>query len=100
MSVDTWKKKSERIKHRPLGDYVILVKDDITHIGSIELPDSVKGRASTGRVVANGPGVHLIYPGDRVLYGTYDGMTCVIDGKQEDEFVILRAECIRAVLET
>lgn len=93
----------------PTGDQVVVVRDKIEESkGGIIIPQTSQERASTGRVIATGPGriteqgqlVPMpVKPGDRVLYGPYDGMTCTLDTVAEEEFLLMPSACIRAIIE-
>ena len=90
---------------RPLQDYAVVIQDKIKQSkGGIILPDESQKRAATGTVVAIGPGVWVdghfretkVKPGQRVIFGQFDGMEVSLDTHQEEEFLLIREECLRA----
>lgn len=93
---------------RPLGNQVIIIRDKIEKVGSIHLSENAQARATTGRVVATGPGFWnphtgrtrpcLVKIGDRVAFGPYDGMKCVVDGDLENEFLVMSDESCRCII--
>jgi chaperonin GroES len=92
---------------KPLHDRIIVKaaeKEQVTASGII-LPDSAQEKPQRGEVIAVGPGKRLdsgqlasvdVNAGDVVLYGKYSGTEVKVDG---EEFIILRAEDVLAVLE-
>jgi len=93
----------------PLMDRVFVVKDDasIDKVTGFHLPDSVKGRAQTGTVVAAGKGYFnmetgLFVPmsiktGDRVLVKEFDGY--IIRYKEHQAFVFSEKEILGKIIE-
>ena len=93
---------------QPLHDRIILEaaqKEERT-AGGIILPDTAQEKPQRGKVLAVGPGKRLdsgqlapvdVKVGDTVLYGKYGGTEVKVDG---NDFIILRAEDILAVLES
>lgn len=91
---------------RPLGARVLVQRlaQEETLKGGIILPDSAKKKQETAVVIAVGSGSttpegqHIPIPvqvGDKVLMDKYSGQEVSID---DEEFVIVRAEDIIAVL--
>lgn len=76
----------------PTFDRVFVKKDDIEKIEGFFVPDTVKGRASTGTVVAVGPGRFSVEKGewiptqfavgDRVFLKGFDGWRVDYEGHQ------------------
>jgi co-chaperonin GroES (HSP10) len=83
---------------RPLRDYIVVKKDEIDRIGSIDLPENSAERATTGTAVAVGPEVASVPVGSRVLWGVYDGVACVIDGDFRNKRILLREASIIGLL--
>lgn len=92
----------------PLYDRVLVKKDDMSQTESgFHLPDTVKGRASTGTVVAAGPGRYSVdrgevipitlKVGDRVFVKAFDGY--VVEYEGEKVFVFSENEIIGRVRE-
>lgn len=92
---------------KPLHDRIIVeaaAKEEKT-AGGIILPDAAQEKPLKGTVLAVGPGKRLdsgqlatvdVKKGDTVIYGKYAGTEVTVDG---NDYVILRAEDILAVLE-
>jgi chaperonin GroES len=84
----------EKFPVEPLFDRVFVKKDDASkdEDGILHLPDSIKGRAKTGTVVAVGPGYFntttgkfiptSVKVGDRVYLKEFDGYRVDINGEQ------------------
>ncbi len=92
---------------RPLQDRVLVqrLKEEEKTKGGIIIPDSAKEKPIEGKVIAVGNGKVLengnvrkldVKPGDRILFGKYNGTEVKIDG---EEHLILREEEILCVLE-
>ncbi len=100
-------KKKGKCKLQPLGDKVVVSRDESEDItaGGIVLPDSAKDKPSRGTIIAVGTGKTLddgtrgemqVKVGDRVLFTSYAPETIEID----DEEVLLMSEGdILAVIE-
>lgn len=95
------------MKLKPLHDRVIVKPEapETTTPSGIVLPDSAQEKPLRGRVVAVGPGKRLdngriapldLKPKETVLYGKYAGTEVTLNG---EEYVILRAEDVLAVVE-
>ena len=91
----------------PLHDRVAvkLVEPETTTPGGIVIPDNVKEKPNTGRIVAVGAG-HVfengnrlpltVKIGDTVMFGKYAGQAVKVDG---EEYTILKEEEIFAIVE-
>ena len=101
------KKSSGAIKLQPLGDRVVVQREESEErtSGGIVLPDSAQDKPSRGTVKSVGDGRLLddgtrsklqVKPGDRVLFNSYAPETCKLG---EDELLLLREDDILAVLE-
>lgn len=95
------------MKLQPLHDRIIVkrAEKEQTTASGILLPDSAQEKPQKGEVIAVGPGKMLdsgqvapmdVKAGDVVLYGKYGGTEVTVEG---EEFVILRADDVLAVLE-
>lgn len=97
---------SEVFPIEPLFDRVFVKKDDGTRDGDFYLPESVKGRAQTGVVVAAGQGYFDIKSGafipmglkvgDRVFVKEFDGY--IIRYKGHEFFVFAESEILGKVV--
>lgn len=96
-----------KTKLQPLGDRVLVqrLEAEQTVKGVIIVPDTAKKKQETAKVVAVGPGKTnkqgetLSMPvkvGDTVLMDKYSGQEITLD---DEEFVILRADDIIAIVE-
>lgn len=91
---------------KPLGDRVIIKQDEAeeTTASGLILTSNSKEKPQRGEVVAAGEGKYShgelipmpVKVGDKVIYGKYGGQEITVDG---EEFMILRAEDIYAVVE-
>jgi chaperonin GroES len=95
------------MKIKPLHDRIIVKAAEREQMtaGGIILPDNAQEKPQRGEVLAVGPGKTLdsgtvapvdIKVGDHVYYGKYSGTEVKVDS---EDFVILRADDILAVLE-
>ncbi len=95
------------MKLQPLHDRIIVkrAEKEQTTASGILLPDSAQEKPQKGEVIAVGPGKMLdsgqiapmdVKAGDVVLYGKYGGTEVTVEG---EEYVILRADDVLAVLE-
>ena len=100
-------KKKSKIRLQPLGDRVVIQRDDSNEVtaGGIVLPDSAKDKPARGKVVSVGDGPLLkdgsrgefqVKVGDHVLFSSYAGETFNIE---DDELLLMREEDILAVIE-
>lgn len=72
MELARWQALPERL--RPLRDECVVVLDAKEHvIGSLVLPDISRDQPTTGTVLAVGPRCAELQPGDRVLFGKWNG---------------------------
>ena len=104
MATATKSKTKTKIKLQPLGDRVVVQREDAetTTAGGIVLPDTAKEKPQRGTIVAVGPGKLLdsgkrgelsVAVGDEVIYGKYGGSDIEVDG---DDVKILRETDILA----
>ncbi|HEV7279145.1 MAG TPA: co-chaperone GroES [Pirellulaceae bacterium] len=106
MATATKKKDSTSVKLQPLGDRVVVEREELesTTAGGIFLPDSAKGRPSRGRVISVGEGRLLkdgsrsplqVKPGDRVLFTVYGPEEIKVG---EEEMLLMREDDILAII--
>jgi chaperonin GroES len=99
--------KKKGIKLQPLGDRVVLKRDESEEVtaGGIVLPDSAKDKPARGTVVSVGDGRLLedgsrgelqVKAGDRVLFSSYAGETFKVD---EEELLLMREDEILAIID-
>jgi chaperonin GroES len=107
MATATKKKSASGIKLEPLGDRVVLTRDESESktTGGILLPDSAKDKPARGRVVSVGNGKLLddgtrgklqVKVGDRVIFSSYAGETFRVD---DEELLLMREDDILAIIE-
>jgi chaperonin GroES len=107
MSTSTKKKSSTKIKLQPLGDRVVVEREEseAKTAGGIVLPDSAKDKPARGTVVSVGDGKLLddgsrsqmqVKVGDRVIFSSYAGETFKVS---EQELLLMREDDILAILE-
>ena len=100
-------KKKTNVKLQPLGDRVVVEREDSeeTTSGGIVLPDSAQDKPSRGTVISVGDGRLLddgsrselqVKVGDRVLFSSYSPENIQLG---EDEVLLMREEDILAVIE-
>lgn len=100
-------KKKSQIKLQPLGDRVVVQRDESAGVtaGGIVLPDTAKDKPARGKVISIGDGRLLddgtrghfqVKPGDRVLFSSYAGDSFTID---DEEVLLMREDEILAVIE-
>ena len=100
-------KSKAKIKLQPLGDRVVVEREDSEEItaGGIVLPDSAKDKPARGRIVSVGDGKVLddgsrselqVKVGDRVIFTSYAGETFQVG---DDELLLMREDDILAVIE-
>ena len=105
------KSASGGIKLQPLGDRVVVERDESEEVtsGGIVLPDSAKDKPSRGRIVSVGDG-RLLGDGsrakpqvkvrDRVLFSSYAGDTFTIGDRElllmseEDILAVINLDCV------
>ena len=104
---DKEKKKAGKIKLQPLGDRVVIEREESESrtAGGIVLPDSAKDKPSRGVVVSIGDGRLLedgsrgalqVKIGDRVLFSAYAGDSIKVN---DQELLLMREDDILAVIE-
>ncbi|MGI6221423.1 MAG: co-chaperone GroES [Coriobacteriales bacterium] len=92
---------------KPLGDRVIVKQDEaeVATKSGILLASTAQEKPQRGKVISVGEGkldnngnliVPAVKPGDTVIYSKYGGTEVTVD---EEEFIILRADDIYAVVE-
>jgi len=100
-------KPKSKIKLQPLGDRVVLRREDSesTAAGGIVLPDSAKDKPARGTIISIGNGKLLddgsrgdfqVKVGDRVIFSSYAGEAVNVD---DDELLLMREDDILAVIE-
>jgi chaperonin GroES len=101
------KKKSDSIKLQPLGDRVVVEREESEErtAGGIVLPDTAKDKPSRGKVIAVGDGRLLddgsrsklqVRVGDKVLFTSYAPETIKLG---DEELLLMREEDILAIIE-
>jgi chaperonin GroES len=107
MPTATKSKKKLNVKIQPLGDRVVVEREESEEVtsGGIVLPDSAKDKPSRGTVLAVGNGKLLkdgsrgemqVKVGDRVLFTSYAPETIKFG---EDELLLMRQEDILAIID-
>lgn len=72
---------SESWRIEPVGDKVVVKRDEVeSTIGRIYIPESAREEKHVATVLAVGPRVERIRPGDRVLVGKYAGEEVEFNG--------------------
>ena len=100
-------KKKAKISIQPLGDRVVVERDESEDVtsGGIVLPDSAKDKPSRGTIVSVGTGKVLddgsrgkmqVNKGDRILFTSYAPETISID---DEEYLLMSESDILAVIE-
>lgn len=100
-------KKKSKIKLQPLGDRVVVERDEQNEItaGGIVLPDSAKDKPARGTIVSVGDGKLLddgsrsefqVKVGDHVLFSSYAGETIKVG---DDELLLMREDDILAIID-
>jgi len=100
-------KKKSKVTLQPLGDKVVVERDESEDItaGGIVLPDSARDKPSRGTIISVGTGKLLddgtrgemqVNKGDRVLFTSYAPETIDID---DDEYLLMSESDILAVVE-
>ncbi len=103
----TKSKRQSKIKLQPLGDRVVVQRDESEEktSGGILLPDSAQDKPARGHVISVGEGRLLdsgnrvplqVNVGDHVLFSSYAGETFKVE---DDEFLLMREDEILAVIE-
>jgi len=107
MATATKSKKKAKLQIQPLGDRVVVERDESkeTTSGGIVLPDTAKDKPVRGTVIALGTGRLLddgsrsefqVKVGDRVLFHQF-GPEAINVG--EEEYLLMREDEILAVIE-
>lgn len=108
MAATTTKKKpAAGIKLQPLGDRVVVEREEseVKTSGGILLPDTAKDKPARGVVVSIGEGRLMddgtrvglqVKVGDRVIFSSYAGETFKVG---EQELLLMREDDILAVVE-
>jgi chaperonin GroES len=107
MAAATKTKTKKKIKLQPLGDRVVVERDESEDItaGGIVLPDSAKDKPARGKILAVGDGRLLddgsrgalqVKVGDRVLFTSYSPQEVTLD---DDVLLLMREDDILAVIE-
>jgi chaperonin GroES len=107
MATATKKKSTSQIKLQPLGDRLVVRREDSEErtVGGIYLPDSAKNKPTRGTVVSVGDGKLLengnrasmqVKSGDRVLFTSYAGEAIEIG---DEEYLLMSENEILAVIE-
>ncbi len=107
MATATKAKKKSKTKFQPLGDRVVIQRDESedTTVGGIVLPDSAQDKPARGKIVSIGDGKVLddgsrstfqVKPGDRVLFSSYAGESFTVD---EEDLLLMREEDILCVID-
>jgi chaperonin GroES len=100
-------KSRSKIKLQPLGDRVVVERDESEDMtaGGIYLPDTAKDKPARGKVISVGDGRLLddgtrskfqVKPGDRVIFSSYAGETFTVN---DLELLLMREDEILAVIE-
>ena len=100
-------KKKSKIKLQPLGDRVVVERDELDDItaGGIVLPESAKDKPARGTVVSIGDGKLLddgsrgefqVKVGDHILFSSYSGESFKVS---DDEVLLMREEDILAIID-
>ena len=107
MATATKKKSSKKIRLQPLGDRVVVEREQSEErtSGGIVLPDSAKDKPARGTVLSVGDGKLLddgtrsalqVAVGDRVIFSSYAGETFKVD---DQELLLMREDDILAIIE-
>ena len=107
MATETKSKNKSKLKLQPLGDRVVVERDDAetTTAGGIVLPDSAQDRPARGKIVSVGDGRLLddgsrsdfqVKVGDRIIFNSYAGEIFKIG---DDELLLMREDEILAVID-
>ena len=107
MATATKKKAKSTIKLQPLGDRVVVQREESEDktSGGILLPDSAQDKPARGKIVSVGNGRLLddgtrgrlqVKVGERVIFSSYAGENFTVG---EDELLLMREDDILAVIE-
>ena len=106
MATATKSKKARTVKLQPLGDRVLVEREESEErtAGGIVLPEKARDKSKRGKVLSVGNGKlnkdgkripPTVKPGDRVLFSGYSGEEIKFDGW---EVLLIREEDILAVV--
>jgi chaperonin GroES len=106
MATATRSKKRKAVKLQPLGDRVLVEREEAEKrtAGGIVLPDKARDKSKRGKVLSVGNGKLnkdgkrfplTVKPGDRVLFSGYSGEEIKTDGR---EVLLIREDDILAVI--
>jgi len=106
MATATKRKKQRAVKLQPLGDRVLVEREEAEKrtAGGIVLPDKAQDKSKRGKVLSVGNGKLnkdgkrsplTVKPGDRALFSGYSGEEIKIDGR---EVLLIREDDILAVI--
>jgi chaperonin GroES len=86
------------LRLRPLGTALIVAPQhfEVAADSLLVIPDSVREKPQTARVLAVGPDVKGVEVGNIVLHSRYAGSEVTIDG---DDLLVLHAPDISAIVE-
>ena len=107
MPTATKKKSSTKIRLQPLGDRVVVKREESEErtAGGIVLPDTAKDKPARGEVISVGEGKLLddgtrspmqVKVGDRVIFSSYAGETFKV---ADEELLLMREDDILAIIE-
>lgn len=87
--------KMGKVPITPLADYVVLQQEEAKNktASGLLLPDSGSEKPKIAKVLAVGPAVKDVKPGDRVVFGGYSNTEIKIDNI---EYMLVRNENIYA----
>jgi chaperonin GroES len=106
MATATKERKSTALRLQPLGDRVLVERQESEErtAGGIVLPDKARDKSKRGKVLSVGNGKlnkdgkripPTVKPGDRVLFSGYSGEEIKFDGR---EVLLIREDDILAVM--
>lgn len=96
------KVKGFKCPFEPLGKNVAVLVDEPAQVSSvIEMPDSATYDAREGEVMAVGPEIDQLKPGERVHFGAYPGSKIIVklDGKKRKMLLIPIDKILAKVLD-
>ena len=107
MATATKTKKKSKTTLQPLGDRVVVKRDDSEDktAGGIVLPSAAQDKPARGKIISVGDGKLLddgsrasfqVKKGDRVIFSSYAGESFTLN---EEELLLMREEDILAVIE-
>jgi len=107
MATATKSKKKRAVKLQPLGDRVLVEREESVGktAGGIVLPDKARDKSKRGKVLSVGNGKlnkdgkripPTVKPGDLVLFSGYSGEEIKFDGR---EVLLIREDDILAVID-